>query len=138
MPYIKGGYTGPIYHWNGVSIFAESDWTPVSYTFDADSIAADTYGVKHIYPGTLAVYNAATYMAERATADHVAAGTYDIFPISAFHNATHGNPTVDCVLRGVLVERYCAGLVGTDGLPTYGGIPAAVKTRLPAVLWKNG
>lgn len=138
MPYITDEQDGLIHH-NWPSVLADSSWDSLSYNFDASTLTADQYGLRKIYPGMLLALNPTTRMLNPATAAHVDAGTYQIWPTPFYYNASRGNPIVDVMIRGVLVERYCFGLATAGQTYTYanfGSVPAAVKDELPAVLWK--
>lgn len=113
-----------------------SHYTADSATMNSDAVAADTYGNKVVYPGTiLARILAAERPTYRQVMVRVSTPTYGPGSDEAVGilrdtvDLTLGNKLVSFVTHGRVREGLCkdAGTVGT--------VAAAVKTALSLVEW---
>lgn len=97
-----------------------------------DYIMKDADGNRYLYPGLIiAEDTAGTYYL--VFSDSTSYGTNSDVAVGVlreFHNATLGDPIIDPIVHGKLIEAHCYEYEGT-----FGTISAGVKTELTLVEW---
>jgi hypothetical protein len=130
MPHI----TGPVNHRAHLEIIAdEHNMRYESRVLQVYStVPLDDNCQRFMYPGMIIAENSAGtyYVPYNASAAYGTGSDTAVGVLREFWNCTLGDPIVDVIVHGKLLEKHCFVLGGAVGT-----VPAGVKTDLPDIKW---
>ena len=131
MPHI----TGPVYHRAHLEILADEHYLkgPSRVLQVYSTVPLSTIdNQRFMYPGMIVAQNSAGtyYVPYNASAAYGAGSDTAVGVLREFWNCTLGDPIIEPIKHGKLIEAHCFVLGGTVGT-----VPAGVKTDLPDITW---
>lgn len=130
MPHI----TGPVYHRAILEVLADEHFSlgPSKVLQVYSTVPLDSNCQRYMYPGMIVAQNSAGtyYVPYNAGAAYGAGSDTAVGVLREFWNCTLGDPIIEPIHHGKLIEAHCFVLGGAVGT-----VPAGVKTSLADIQW---